>query len=106
MDALKLLSRSTGLKPKTFKSLPTQNFEPESKNPGNATKGVGGKRKRGADDVIDADREHDDRPLSDQEIRQIQKKQNIKIVDLNLFRGAGDLSESKKSQKESSRIFP
>jgi ATP-dependent RNA helicase DDX52/ROK1 len=106
MDALKLLSRSTGLKPKSSKALRIQDFAPERKHQGNAINGIGRKRKRGSDVVIDADREDETRLLSEQEIRQIQKKQNIKIVDFNLFRAAGDLSESKKSQKESSRIFP
>lgn len=44
--------------------------------------------------------------LSDDEIRQYQKKHKIKIVDLNRFRSAGKTEESRKAQKEQSRIFP
>jgi ATP-dependent RNA helicase DDX52/ROK1 len=45
-------------------------------------------------------------PLSEDEVRQIQKKHRIKIVDLKRFRKAGKSSDSRKVQKEQSRVFP
>lgn len=106
MDALKLLSRSTGLKAKTSKSVPNQSSLVDSKPQGSAINGNNRKRKRVLDVAVDADQAHEKQLLSEQEIRRIQKKQNIKIVDLNLFRGADGPPGSKKTLKESSRIFP
>jgi ATP-dependent RNA helicase DDX52/ROK1 len=44
--------------------------------------------------------------LSEQDIRHVHKKHNIKIVDLNQFRTIRKSTESRKAQKEQSRIFP
>ncbi|KEF53217.1 uncharacterized protein A1O9_10665 [Exophiala aquamarina CBS 119918] len=106
MDALKLLSRSTGLKATASKSVSSQNPSAESKPQDNGINGNTRKRKRESDAVADVDQAHAKRLLSEQEIRQIQKKQSIKIVDLGVFRAAADPLASKKSLKESSRIFP
>lgn len=107
MDALKLLSRSTGLKAKVPKTVSDENSSFQRKNlVGNVTNAASRKRKRGSDALVDEGTSHAPQVLSEQEIRQIQKRQNIKIVDLNQFRASGSASESKKSHKESARIFP
>ncbi|OAP56075.1 ATP dependent RNA helicase [Fonsecaea erecta] len=109
MDALKLLSRSTALKSKISRPSP-QNIPSAS---GQAPiqdvteSNTGRKRKRESNE-----RDHDDiqstasGQLSEQEIRQLHKKHKIKIVDLNRFRSIGKSSESRKTQKEQSRLFP
>lgn len=106
MDALKLLSRSTGLKPKPSKPIPNQNSSASSRNHDDNTTDGSKKRKRDSDVMSSADTAQQQPTLSEQDIRQLQKRKSIKIVDLNLFRSSGVSPESKKSHKENSRIFP
>ncbi|KIW18986.1 hypothetical protein PV08_03275 [Exophiala spinifera] len=109
MNALQLLSRSTGLKSRTTKpSQPNQApTSGQSINTNPISPSSGQKRKR-EDDVTATTSVSQDAPttLSEDEIRQYQKKHKIKIVDLNRFRSAGKIEESRKVQKEQSRIFP
>lgn len=109
MDALRLLSRSTGLKTKTPKSSP-QNL-PSASGPGldagTSDSIASRKRKRDHDPTRDVTTDGNGiQPLSEAEVRQIQKRYKIKIVDLNRFRDARESSESRKLQKEQSRLYP
>ncbi|EXJ95118.1 hypothetical protein A1O1_00237 [Capronia coronata CBS 617.96] len=109
MDALKLLSRSTGLKTKISKpspqNVPSASGHIPSENGSDST--VGRKRKRDSKDSDDGDSSVTlSHLLTEEEVRQFQKKHKIKIVDLKLFRAASKSTDSRKSQKEQSRIFP
>jgi len=108
MDALRLLSRSAGLKSRSAKSslqnLPSASGH--STNDGNSDPAATRKRKRHVDATEDTSNVVvPSATLSEEDVRQIQKKQKIKIVDLNRFRAASANSESRKAQKEQSRIF-
>ncbi|OQU98757.1 hypothetical protein CLAIMM_04490 [Cladophialophora immunda] len=109
MDALKLLSRSTGLKSKISRPTPQNIPSASGQAPGQdvSQSSAGRKRKREAQEP-DIDGAQSTKPdlLSEQEIRQLHKKHKIKIVDLNRFRAMGKSSESRKTQKEQSRLFP
>lgn len=109
MDALKLLSRSTGLKTKISKS--SQQNIPSASGlalVAQETESIGQRKRKRDSDVQEngsaSPSVFDD--LSEEEIRQVHKKHKIKIVDLDRFRAAGEASESRKLQKEQSRIFP
>ncbi|KAK5228252.1 RNA-dependent ATPase rok1 [Exophiala xenobiotica] len=109
MDALRLLSRSTGSKARSAKSSPQnlQSASGHSTNDGILDPTAPRKRKRDVDTADDAGSVAiPSAKLSEEDVRQIQKKQKIKLVDLNRFRAAGENSESRKAQKEQSRIFP
>ncbi|KAJ9616841.1 RNA-dependent ATPase rok1 [Cladophialophora chaetospira] len=109
MDALKLLSRSTRVKarfaetsPQNVHSVPGQ----ELAQNGSDTS-LSRKRKRGSD-VPDGppDFAHAPDQFDEPDIRQLHKKHNIKIVDLNRFRAINKSAESRKTLKEQSRLFP
>ncbi|KIW70563.1 hypothetical protein PV04_02821 [Phialophora macrospora] len=109
MDALKLLSRSTRHKANIADAAP-QNIPSASgqaatyDGPDNTS---GRKRKRAPDVTDDGySPASASTPLSEQDIRHVHKKHNIKIVDLNQFRTIRKSAESRKAQKERSRIFP
>ncbi|KIX07383.1 uncharacterized protein Z518_02036 [Rhinocladiella mackenziei CBS 650.93] len=110
MDALKLLSRSTGLKTRLSnpfpQDLPSASGQLVNKNGLDPI--FSRKRKRDSDVPGDNPAPNSPSRLSEEEIRHIQKRHKIKIVDLNRFRTASETSESRKSksQKERSRIFP
>ncbi|EXJ62229.1 hypothetical protein A1O7_02662 [Cladophialophora yegresii CBS 114405] len=109
MDALKLLSRSTRVKanitdaaPQKIPSASGQASNHEGLNDTNSRK-----RKRGSDVADNGNSSAGaSTPLSEQDIRHIHKKHNIKVVDLNQFRTIRKSVESRKAQKEQSRIFP
>ncbi|KAK6386839.1 RNA-dependent ATPase rok1 [Exophiala oligosperma] len=109
MNAFQILSRSTGLKSRTTRpsqqnQVPTSGQSINSISPGASS---GQKRKREDDVTAVTTASPSTRvPLTEDEIRQYQKKHKIKIVDLNRFRSAGKTEESRKAQKEQSRIFP
>ncbi|ETI23909.1 hypothetical protein G647_05716 [Cladophialophora carrionii CBS 160.54] len=109
MDALKLLSRSTRLKANTTDAAPRKipSASGQASNYEGPNNTSGRKRKRGSDltenDNLPADTSA---PLSEQDIRHVHKKHNLKIVDLNQFRTLRKSVESRKAQKEQSRIFP
>ncbi|KIY02100.1 uncharacterized protein Z520_02238 [Fonsecaea multimorphosa CBS 102226] len=109
MDALKLLSRSTGLKSKISRPSPQNIPSASGQTPSQdvSESNTSRKRKRELDEP-DRDGAQATRSgqLSEQEIRQLHKKHKIKIVDLNRFRSLGKSSGSRKTQKEQSRLFP
>ncbi|KAL2431750.1 ATP-dependent RNA helicase rok1 [Exophiala dermatitidis] len=110
MDALKLLSRSTGLKAKIAKpsaqTIPSASGQGTSHDGGDDT--LSRKRKRDSESENDLGQSSSAAPstLTEDEVRQYQKKHKIKIVDLNRFRAVSQSSEKRKAQKEQSRIFP
>lgn len=109
MDALKLLSRSTGLKAKISK--PASHPLPSASGQAAGQNGTGSpvsrKRKRDSEEREDGDVPLASRRLlSEDEVRQFQKKHSIKIVELDRFRAASKSAETRKTQKEQSRIFP
>lgn len=109
MDALKLLSRSTGLKSKISKPLPQTlpSASGHSATQDGQSAIPSKKRKRDAEpEEGDVTSKTLSQELSEGDVRQIQKKHKIKIVDLNRFRASSESSESRKTQKEVSRIFP
>ncbi|KIW90047.1 uncharacterized protein Z519_09478 [Cladophialophora bantiana CBS 173.52] len=109
MDALKLLSRSTGLKSKISRTAPQNIPSASGQAPvqGVSEPSVNRKRKRDSDAPEGDDNQStNSSQLSESEIRRLHKKHKIKIVDLNRFRATSKSSESRKTQKEQSRIFP
>jgi ATP-dependent RNA helicase DDX52/ROK1 len=107
MDALKLLSRSTRQKSKDQNSS-SQFVSVGSETPfvqDTSTIAAGRKRKRDSELDVDNGR-FTSEALSEQEIRALHKRHHIKIVDLDQFRALGKSSDSRKAQKEQSRIFP
>jgi len=109
MDALKLLSRSTGLKSQLVRSsvqkLPSSSGRTATQEPSENLPGR--KRKRDSDETGNGAQLENARAIFlEEEIRQLHKNHKIKIVDLNRFRGASKSSGSRKSQKERSRIYP
>ncbi|RVX66624.1 hypothetical protein B0A52_09375 [Exophiala mesophila] len=105
MDALKLLSRSTGLRNRiSISTGPSHSVTDVGTTFQDAKNASTKKRKRGVEDsVVEEGVASVD--MSEAEIRQLQKKHNVKIVDLNKFRSIAD-AESRKAQKEHSRLFP
>ncbi|KAK4941029.1 RNA-dependent ATPase rok1 [Elasticomyces elasticus] len=109
MDALRLLSRSTGLKTSNSKPLPQRLPSASGHGPGEDISDSVSSRKRKRDSASTGEVSRDEKgvqPLSEAEVRQVQKKYRIKIVDLNSFRKSSELSESRKVQKEQSRLYP
>ncbi|KAI1610122.1 ATP dependent RNA helicase [Exophiala viscosa] len=109
MDALRLLSRSTGLKTKNPKTLPQNLPSASGHGPTEEVSDSLASRKRKRDPDVIGDvtgNENGVQPLSEAEVRQVQKKYRIKIVDLNRFRNSSESSESRKLQKEQSRLYP
>jgi len=103
MDTLKLLSRSTGLRPHTaHRSAPQLPSEGPKRTDIDEAEPASRKRKRATSDEKD---EGQLERLSEDEIRKFQKGQKIKIVDLRKFRSE-KAAESRKAQKEHSRVFP
>lgn len=109
MDALTLLCRSTRLKTKITQSpapnLPSATPVGDERNVADPT--ASRKRKR-----VEEELDHEfgssnlSQQLSEQEIRQLHKKHSIKIVDFDRFRAMSKSEESRKTQKEQSRLFP
>jgi ATP-dependent RNA helicase DDX52/ROK1 len=99
MDALRLLSRSTTLKGQRTGTVP-QTVPSEGTS---ATQGLlppkDKKRKRDADDVETT------AFLNESEIREVQKRHKIRIVNLRKLHRTSS-SKTKKQQKESARLFP
>lgn len=106
MDALKLLSRSTGLRNRisTSSTGPLPSVTDQGTTLLHAKDTSTKKRKRETEDsAVDEDVALVE--MTEAEIRQLQKKHNVKIVDLNRFRSIAD-AETRKAQKEHSRLFP
>ncbi|EXJ90100.1 hypothetical protein A1O3_03169 [Capronia epimyces CBS 606.96] len=109
MDALRLLSRSTGLKAKISKeppqNLPSASGSVISQNGEDPS--LNRKRKRDSEDANnDQVPQATSNLLSEDEVRQFQKRHKIKIVDLTRLQGASRSEESRKLRKEQSRIYP
>ncbi len=109
MDALKLLSRSTRVKARTSDTAPQNNSSTSTQISisNGSESATSRKRKRdspGLEATVDSASVAAE--LSQQDIRQLHKKHNIKVVDLNRIRSISKSAESRKAQKEQSRIFP
>lgn len=106
MDALKLLSRSTGLRNRISSSStgPLPSVTDQGTTLHHAKDASTKKRKREAEDSA-IEESVALAEMTEAEIRQLQKKHNVKIVDLNRFRSIAD-AETRKAQKEHSRLFP
>jgi ATP-dependent RNA helicase DDX52/ROK1 len=103
MDALRLLSRSTGLKAQTARTKEhTFPSEGPSTSPVEAVSSR--KRKRGDDDSL----ELTDNDLSPEAVRNVQRQHKIRIVNLQKIREArhGGAETSRKRVKEEARLFP
>ncbi|KPI42662.1 ATP-dependent RNA helicase ROK1 [Cyphellophora attinorum] len=97
MDALRLLTRSTNLRPnqaKTANSTPL----PSEGNQELPSEQINPKKRKRADEEKPQD-------LSPEEVREIQSKHKIRIVDLRLLRKTSK-KRTKKQQKEYARVFP
>ena len=101
MDALRLLSRSTGLKPPSSKATGLHLPSEGQHGPAPTEVAESKKRKRGSEDEAGGA----GKVLTDQEIRSLQKQYKIRIVNLRLVHKQKS-SKTKKQQKESARLYP
>lgn len=97
MDALRLLSRSTSIKPRQ-KTGDTPQTLPSEGNVGPVITRTQGQKRKREEGTPEAD-------LTEEGIREVQKSHKIRIVNLRKLHKSTS-SKSKKQQKESARIFP
>lgn len=104
MDSLRLLTRGSGFKV-AANSVPRSQQRPSNgldESPSRETSPSGKKRKRAE---YEANSNAADQDLPQDEIRRIQKLHKIKITDLRALHQQ-DEHESRKAQKEASRLYP
>jgi ATP-dependent RNA helicase DDX52/ROK1 len=97
MDALRLLTRSTNLRPNQSKT-PNSAPLPSEGNQEHLPEQINPKKRKRTDNEQPQD-------LSPEEIREFQSKHRVRIVDLRLLQKTSK-KRTKKQQKEYARVFP